>query len=92
MLRSSHPPESSALRPSSAAAARSSPAPYHQLMSPSDIVGPSPVTSVGTEATEIEDEMSDEARSQSSAANPEPQPQVGSKQNGVMAVADVNSY
>ncbi|KAI0444351.1 hypothetical protein F4803DRAFT_253727 [Xylaria telfairii] len=64
----------SALRPSSAAAARSSPAPY-QLLSPSDIVGPSPVTSVGTEATEIEDEASDEAQSLSSAANPEPHPQ-----------------
>lgn len=33
-------------------------------MSPSDIVGPSPVTSVGTEVTEIEDEASDDARLQ----------------------------
>ncbi|KAI8628913.1 hypothetical protein F5Y19DRAFT_101972 [Xylariaceae sp. FL1651] len=67
--------ESSTLRPSSAAAARSSPAPY-QLMSPSDIVGPSPVTSIGTVATEIEDEASDEAQSRASAANPEPHPQL----------------
>lgn len=29
-------------------------------MSPSDIVGPSPVTSNGTETTEIEDDASDE--------------------------------
>ncbi|KAF2964079.1 hypothetical protein GQX73_g9496 [Xylaria multiplex] len=59
--------ESSGLRPSSAAAARSSPAPY-QLLSPSDIVGPSPVTSVGTETTEIEDEASEEAQFLSSAS------------------------
>lgn len=76
MPRSSSSAESSGLRPSSAAAARSSPAPY--LLSPSDIVGPSPVTSVGTEATEIEDEASDEAQSLSSAAGSEAQPQVGS--------------
>ncbi|KAI1309823.1 hypothetical protein F5Y03DRAFT_392701 [Xylaria venustula] len=66
--------ESSGLRPASAAAARSSPAPY--LLSPSDIVGPSPVTSVGTEATEIEDEASDEAQSLSSATESETQPQL----------------
>lgn len=30
------------------------------VMSPSDIVGPSPVTSNGTETTEIEDDASDE--------------------------------
>ncbi|KAI1501160.1 hypothetical protein F5X99DRAFT_210006 [Biscogniauxia marginata] len=66
--------ESSSLRPSSAAAARPSSV-SNQLMSPSDIVGPSPVTSVGTEVTEIEDEISDEAQSES-AANPEPQPQL----------------
>ncbi|KAI1267502.1 hypothetical protein F5Y18DRAFT_443248 [Xylariaceae sp. FL1019] len=66
--------EHHALRPSSAmAGARSSPAPM-QLMSPSDIVGPSPVTSVGTEVTEIDDEVSED--SFSSAANPEPQPQL----------------
>ncbi|KAI1179096.1 hypothetical protein F4777DRAFT_17127 [Nemania sp. FL0916] len=65
----------SALRPSSAAAARASPAPY-QLLSPSDIVGPSPVTSVGTETTEIEDEASDEAQLLSSVTGPEPAPQL----------------
>ncbi|KAJ2982990.1 hypothetical protein NUW58_g6329 [Xylaria curta] len=65
-----------ALRPSSAAAARSSPAPYHHLLSPSDIVGPSPVTSVGTETTEIEDEASDEAQSLSSPANPRSHPRL----------------
>ncbi|KAI0535661.1 hypothetical protein GGR58DRAFT_429354 [Xylaria digitata] len=68
--------ESSGLRPSSAAAARSSPAPY-QLLSPSDIVGPSPVTSVGTEATEIEDEASEEAQflSSTSATSSDSHPQ-----------------
>ncbi|KAI1282930.1 hypothetical protein F5Y07DRAFT_409926 [Xylaria sp. FL0933] len=72
---SSSSAESSGLRPSSAAAAaRSSPAPF--LLSPSDMVGPSPVTSVGTEATEIEDEASDEALSLSSAADSESQPQL----------------
>ena len=45
-------------------------------MSPSDIVGPSPVTSVGTAVTEIEDEISDEAQTKPTAANPDPQPQV----------------
>ncbi|GAP84312.2 hypothetical protein SAMD00023353_0701250 [Rosellinia necatrix] len=67
--------ERSTLRSSSAAAARSSPTPY-QLMSPSDIVSPSPVTSVRTEGTEIEDEASDEAQSRPSATNPEPHPQL----------------
>ncbi|KAI0016130.1 hypothetical protein F4780DRAFT_773060 [Xylariomycetidae sp. FL0641] len=68
--------EASSLRPSSAAAARPSSAVPNQLMSPSDIVGPSPVTSVGTEVTEIEDEISDEARSESTSANAEPPPQL----------------
>jgi hypothetical protein len=31
-----------------------------QLLSPSDIVGPSPVTSNGTETTEIEDDVADD--------------------------------
>lgn len=44
-------------------------------MSPNDIVGPSPVTSVGTEVTEIEDDMSEEVRSQSTA-DTDPPPQV----------------
>jgi len=77
LLRSTGSLESGSLRPSSAAAARSSPAPF-QLLSPSDVVGPSPVTSVGTEATEIEDEASDETRSNAEATNPEHYPQVGS--------------
>lgn len=36
----------------------------HTMISPSDMVGPSPVTSNGTDATEIEDEASDEAQEQ----------------------------
>lgn len=32
------------------------------MMSPSDMVGPSPVTSNGTETTEIEDEVADEVQ------------------------------
>lgn len=47
------------------------------LMSPSDIVGPSPVTSNGTETTEIEDEESEEAQQQSQS-NRTSQPQVRS--------------
>ncbi|KAI0009426.1 hypothetical protein F4779DRAFT_617600 [Xylariaceae sp. FL0662B] len=70
---SSGSPEPSSLRPS--AAARPSSANNH-LMSPSDVVGPSPVTSVGTEITEIDDEISDEAWSKPTAANPDPQPQI----------------
>ncbi|KAI2471339.1 hypothetical protein F4781DRAFT_429456 [Annulohypoxylon bovei var. microspora] len=66
--------ESNSLRPSSAAPRPSSV--NHYLMSPSDIVGPSPVTSVGTEVTEIDDEMSDEVRPQLTTANPDPQPQL----------------
>ncbi|KAI2622519.1 hypothetical protein GGR54DRAFT_67186 [Hypoxylon sp. NC1633] len=66
--------ESNSLRPSSAIPRPSSASNY--LMSPSDIVGPSPVTSVGTEVTEIDDEASDEVRLQSTTAHPEPQPQV----------------
>ncbi|KAI1392874.1 uncharacterized protein F4822DRAFT_426077 [Hypoxylon trugodes] len=66
--------EAGSLRPSSAAPRPASTNNF--LMSPSDVVGPSPVTSVGTEVTEIEDEMSDEVRSQPTAANPDPQPQL----------------
>jgi hypothetical protein len=32
----------------------------YNVMSPSDIVGPSPVTSNGTETTEIEDDVSED--------------------------------
>ncbi|WYZ44330.1 hypothetical protein EsH8_VII_000766 [Colletotrichum jinshuiense] len=46
------------------------------LMSPSDIVGPSPVTSIGTETTEIEDEEAEEVQARSTKANPPPQPQL----------------
>ncbi|KAI0895750.1 hypothetical protein F4806DRAFT_502672 [Annulohypoxylon nitens] len=66
--------ESNSLRPSPAVPRPASASNY--LMSPSDIVGPSPVTSVGTEVTEIDDEMSDEVRSQPTVANPDPQPQL----------------
>ncbi|TEA22478.1 hypothetical protein C8034_v009914 [Colletotrichum sidae] len=52
------------------------PAGNMNLMSPSDIVGPSPVTSTGTETTEIEDEEADEARAQLTTANPAPHPQL----------------
>lgn len=52
------------------------PSSTNNLMSPSDIVGPSPVTSVGTEVTEIEDEMSPEVQSESSAGSPGPNLQV----------------
>lgn len=56
--RSSPPPatDSASLRPQSAH--RFSSQSMH-IMSPSDIVGPSPVTSNGTEITEIEDEATD---------------------------------
>ncbi|KAI5863004.1 hypothetical protein GGS23DRAFT_47721 [Durotheca rogersii] len=64
--------ESGSLRPMPAARPSST---SNYLLSPVDI-GPSPVTSVGTEATEIEDEVSDEVRSQPTAANPDPRPQV----------------
>lgn len=73
--RSTSAIDASSLRPSSAAAARSSSMSNH-LMSPSDIVGPSPVTSVGTEATEIEDEASDDARIESSSPESGSQPQL----------------
>lgn len=44
-------------------------------MSPSDI-GPSPVTSVGTEGTEIEDEASDDAQFESADLSSDAQRQV----------------
>ncbi|KAJ0351438.1 hypothetical protein KNSL1_003334 [Colletotrichum chrysophilum] len=50
------------------------------LMSPSDIVGPSPVTSTGTETTEIEDEEAEEAQARPTIANPLPHPQTGSEE------------
>ncbi|KAG5973866.1 hypothetical protein E4U55_000229 [Claviceps digitariae] len=56
---SSPPPatDSAMLRPNSVNRISSIPM---NLMSPSDVVGPSPVTSNGTETTEIEDDASDE--------------------------------
>ncbi|KAI1774601.1 hypothetical protein F4818DRAFT_452110 [Hypoxylon cercidicola] len=65
--------ESHSLRPSPATRPAST---NNLLLSPSDVVGPSPVTSVGTEVTEIEDEVSDEVRPQTTTAHPEPQPQL----------------
>lgn len=41
------------------------------MASPSDMVGPSPVTSNGTETTEIEDEVADEAQEIDSASSVE---------------------
>lgn len=73
--RSASSMESSSLRPSSAAS-RSYTMNNH-LMSPSDIVGPSPVTSVGTEVTEIDDEASDDARLDFTSPISSRSPQVG---------------
>lgn len=58
-LSSSPPPatDSSSLRPNSVNRMSSS---SYNVMSPSDIVGPSPVTSNGTETTEIEDDVSED--------------------------------
>jgi hypothetical protein len=53
--------ESSSLRPKSSVGMDEGLSPNGlQLTSPSDMVGPSPVTSNGTETTEIEDEASDD--------------------------------
>ena len=43
-------------------------------MSPSDIVGPSPVTSNGTETTEIEDEVSDDVGFDYAVSEPDADP------------------
>ncbi|KAM0564617.1 hypothetical protein ACHAPJ_000832 [Fusarium lateritium] len=59
-MRFSSPPpatDSSSLRPNSVNRMSSS---SYNVMSPSDIVGPSPVTSNGTETTEIEDDVSED--------------------------------
>lgn len=42
------------------------------LLSPSDIVGPSPVTSNGTETTEIEDDVADDLELDHHVAGPPP--------------------
>lgn len=53
--------ESSRLRPNSIDDGGLSPG-GPQMTSPSDMVGPSPVTSNGTETTEIDDEVADEVQ------------------------------
>jgi len=61
-VHSSSGSESQSLRPSSRPGSIVRPSSAQQILSPSsDIVGPSPVTSNGTEATEIEDEAADNA-------------------------------
>ncbi|RBQ94106.1 hypothetical protein VDGD_20331 [Verticillium dahliae] len=67
-------PYSNSLRPSSI---QRLPVSNMNLMSPSDIVGPSPVTSNGTETTEIEDEEAEESDAHVVAHASSP-PQVGS--------------
>lgn len=43
-------------------------------MSPSDMVGPSPVTSNGTETTEIDDEVSDDVGGDYAVSEPDADP------------------
>lgn len=75
MFRSSpSPADSQSLRPDSAQRMSAS----LSLVSPSDLVGPSPVTSNGTETTEIEDEESDEVHQPSYRGAQEPQVRVSS--------------
>ncbi|KAG0652297.1 hypothetical protein D0Z07_0894 [Hyphodiscus hymeniophilus] len=63
--------ESSSLRPRSSMAMDDGLSPNGlQLMSPSDMVGPSPVTSNGTETTEIEDEASDDVAHENTTTPP----------------------
>ncbi|KAE8451169.1 hypothetical protein EG329_004841 [Mollisiaceae sp. DMI_Dod_QoI] len=61
LLSARNSSESSHLRPSSIDDGGLSPNSL-QMTSPSDLVGPSPVTSNGTETTEIEDEVADEVQ------------------------------
>ncbi|KAF5662321.1 hypothetical protein FHETE_8028 [Fusarium heterosporum] len=65
---SSPPPatDSSSLRPNSVNRMSSS---SYNVMSPSDIVGPSPVTSNGTETTEIEDDVSEDIEREAPGRN-----------------------
>lgn len=67
--RASPTPDTQTLRPGSAQRLSGSPS----LVSPSDLVGPSPVTSNGTETTEIEDEESDEVNQSTQRGPQEPQ-------------------
>ena len=63
----SMPPSSMVARPNSA---------NFLLTSPSDIAGPSPATSTGTETTEIEDEASEEYAAHQSTAGTQVNPKV----------------
>lgn len=65
-------PDSQNLRPTSMPASMHRPPSANFLTSPSDIVGPSPVTSTGTETTEIEDEE----QTHPSTLTPSPQAQL----------------
>ncbi|KAH0530507.1 hypothetical protein TsFJ059_005119 [Trichoderma semiorbis] len=71
-IMSSPPPatDSSSLRPDSLHHRLSSHS--MNLLSPSDIVGPSPVTSNGTETTEIEDDVADDLELDHHVAGPPP--------------------
>lgn len=74
--RSTSALESGSFRPTLAASRPLSSNNY--LLSPVDMVGPSPVTSIGTEVTEIDDEEYDEVRSQPNDKSPDHHhPQVG---------------
>lgn len=64
--------DSQTLRPTSYVRPHSA----HLLSPTSDIVGPSPVTSNGTETTEIDDEALSETSDQPSVSEPEGPPQV----------------
>lgn len=59
VVLSSSPPSTDSLLPDSA---KRIPSNFGNVLSPSDLVGPSPVTSNGTETTEIEDDVSEEVQ------------------------------
>lgn len=67
--RASPPADTKTLRPDDAQRLSGSPS----LVSPSDLVGPSPVTSNGTETTEIEDVESEEVKQSAQRGTEEPQ-------------------
>jgi hypothetical protein len=46
------------------------------MASPSDMVGPSPVTSNGTETTEIEDDVAEDAEEEYSTSSLESSPEI----------------
>ncbi|SPO02342.1 uncharacterized protein DNG_05015 [Cephalotrichum gorgonifer] len=68
-MSSTSPADSHSLHPDSVQRVSAS----LSLVSPSDLVGPSPVTSNGTETTEIEDEESDEVMHSTQRGSHEPQ-------------------